>query len=357
MEKSLYGLCALYLVPAALCAGRNRPWPSLRSPFLLTALVAFAACLIFFPFGATRDFLDRAVADYRKQGEVVEATIEGVTGTLQYLRRDYLGQPYSHRLVTDGYSMTNRTCTYGRSLLERALEGGYNFLDAELATETCTVTCRFQEHLQMMNVIQNPKFFCSFIDVPHKKGGTTYEHYRLQLQKHDRLRAEPFKNIVEKTVERMVHPEPYGRDHDAAHDRGQVKRAPEKRLDGRPRADDRVGYEKRQDDHGGDKIKRVAEPVQKDLAETLVLKQAKIVGKTDKFLLFQRVIEKTQANGLQHGIDAEHEEKGKTGQQKIICPALPDDLVQQTAFSDQRVVFHERRSHPDHRRLGACGCG
>ena len=82
------------------------------------------------------------------------------------------------------YYMTNRTCSYGRSLLERALEGGYNFLDAEMATETCTVTCRFQEHLQMMPVIQNPKFFCSFIDVPHKKGGTTYEHYRLQLQKH-----------------------------------------------------------------------------------------------------------------------------------------------------------------------------
>jgi hypothetical protein len=39
---------------------------------------------------------------------------------------------------------------YGRALMERALEGGFNFLDAELATETCTVTCRFQEHMQMM---------------------------------------------------------------------------------------------------------------------------------------------------------------------------------------------------------------
>ena len=46
------------------------------------------------------------------------------------------------------YYMSSRTCHYGRSLLERALEGGYNFLDAQLATETCTVTCRFQEHLQ-----------------------------------------------------------------------------------------------------------------------------------------------------------------------------------------------------------------
>ena len=34
-------------------------------------------------------------------------TIEGVTGTLQYLRKDYLGQPYYYRLVTDGYSMSS----------------------------------------------------------------------------------------------------------------------------------------------------------------------------------------------------------------------------------------------------------
>ena len=47
------------------------------------------------------------------------------------------------------YYMSSRTCHYGRSLLERALEGGYYFLDAQMATETCTVTCRFQEHLQM----------------------------------------------------------------------------------------------------------------------------------------------------------------------------------------------------------------
>jgi len=82
------------------------------------------------------------------------------------------------------YYMSSRTCLYGRCLLERALEGGFNFLDAQLATETCTVTCRFQEHLQMMNIIQNPKFFCEFIDVPFKKTPNSYEHYRRQLQAH-----------------------------------------------------------------------------------------------------------------------------------------------------------------------------
>ena len=82
------------------------------------------------------------------------------------------------------YYMSNRTCMYGRCLLERALEGGFNFLDAELATETCTVTCRFQEHLQMMDIIKNPDFFCEFTDVPFKKNQNSIEHYKKQLQAH-----------------------------------------------------------------------------------------------------------------------------------------------------------------------------
>ena len=82
------------------------------------------------------------------------------------------------------YYMSGRTCHYGRSLLERALEGGYNFLDAQMATETCTVTCRFQEHLQMMDVIQKPDFFCEFSDVPFKKTANSVEHYEKQLSAH-----------------------------------------------------------------------------------------------------------------------------------------------------------------------------
>ena len=82
------------------------------------------------------------------------------------------------------YYMSNRTCMYGRCLLERALEGGFNFLDAQLATETCTVTCRFQEHLQLMDIIKNPDFFCEFTDVPFKKNENSIEHYEKQLRAH-----------------------------------------------------------------------------------------------------------------------------------------------------------------------------
>ena len=81
------------------------------------------------------------------------------------------------------YYMSGRTCHYGRSLLERALEGGFNFIDAQLATETCTVTCRFQEHLEYMDdVINNATFKTSFTDVPFKKNANSIDHYRKQLK-------------------------------------------------------------------------------------------------------------------------------------------------------------------------------
>ena len=83
------------------------------------------------------------------------------------------------------YYMSGRTCHYGRSLLERALEGGYNFIDAQLATETCTVTCRFQEHLGYMDdVINNATFKTEFTDVPFKKNENSIDHYEKQLKIH-----------------------------------------------------------------------------------------------------------------------------------------------------------------------------
>lgn len=83
------------------------------------------------------------------------------------------------------YYMSSRTCHYGRSLFERALEGGFNFLDANLATETCTVTCRFQEHLERMDdVINNATFKSTFTDVPFKKNENSIDHYEKQLQAH-----------------------------------------------------------------------------------------------------------------------------------------------------------------------------
>lgn len=113
------------------------------------------------------------------------------------------------------YYLSARVCHYARSLMERALEGGYNFLDAQMATETCTATCRFQEHLQQkgldsvedMKIINNDRFFCSFIDVPFKNTEVGYAHYAEQLRVHvldelrDRLGVDTSDEAILKAVE------------------------------------------------------------------------------------------------------------------------------------------------------------
>ena len=114
------------------------------------------------------------------------------------------------------YYMSARVCHYARSLLERALEGGFNFLDAQMATETCTGTCRFQEHLQQkhldsvkdMRIINNDNFFCEFSDVPFKNNENGYVHFREQLRAHvlqplhDNLGIDVSDEAIMKTIER-----------------------------------------------------------------------------------------------------------------------------------------------------------
>lgn len=94
-----------------------------------------------------------------------------------------LRAPRSSSADIASYYMTNRTCPYGRSLLERAIEGGFNFLDALFGTETCTVTNRMEENFELLHLNPKENFFITYLDVPMKKGGRTLEHYESQLVK------------------------------------------------------------------------------------------------------------------------------------------------------------------------------
>ncbi len=138
------------------------------------------------------DLLQEANNDLVRKGK--EAGLRAIGYTCSFMPEVLLDLPgcFSVRLRAPRsgspdmatYYMSNRTCLYGRCLLERALEGGFNFLDAQMGTETCTVTCRFQEHLEMMNIIDNPDFFVKFIDVPFKKNENSVNHYERQLKAH-----------------------------------------------------------------------------------------------------------------------------------------------------------------------------
>ena len=64
------------------------------------------------------------------------------------------------------YYMTNRSCPYSKSILERAFEGGYNFLDALVGQECCTTMSRMESYFDYCKLIPNDKFFVECIDMP-----------------------------------------------------------------------------------------------------------------------------------------------------------------------------------------------
>ena len=84
------------------------------------------------------------------------------------------------------YYMSEKTCMYSRSLLERAIEGGYNFMAALISTETCSMMNRCHEHFEMLNLVKeyNEKFFVSHIDSPFVTKDYALKYYEKQLRKH-----------------------------------------------------------------------------------------------------------------------------------------------------------------------------
>ena len=106
LERSLFALAVAYGVVGA-CALWGAP-PVRRAWRVATALAAvlLVTLLATFPFGHMRDrHLDRIVRRFGGDGSRVLAVRESSTETIVYLGRDLLGQPVSHRLVTNGFSM------------------------------------------------------------------------------------------------------------------------------------------------------------------------------------------------------------------------------------------------------------
>lgn len=82
------------------------------------------------------------------------------------------------------YYMTNKTCPFTRSILERSMEGGYDFLSAMLSSETCQMMHRAHEYFEIKGLVKdkNPNFYLSMMDVPFVTTKAAYEHYAEQLR-------------------------------------------------------------------------------------------------------------------------------------------------------------------------------
>lgn len=96
-----------------------------------------------------------------------------------------LRAPNTGSIDVGTYYMTNKICDYTRSILERGIEGGYDYLDALLSSETCQMMHRGHEHFELLGLVKekNPHFFLTMMDVPFNDSEIAIDHYEDQLQR------------------------------------------------------------------------------------------------------------------------------------------------------------------------------
>ena len=80
------------------------------------------------------------------------------------------------------YYMSNYTCEFARALVERGIEGGYNFLDGLAGVDACSMMNRFYEHFELLKMNEKPNFFVTHCDMPYKVVDYSVRHYVKQMQ-------------------------------------------------------------------------------------------------------------------------------------------------------------------------------
>ena len=80
------------------------------------------------------------------------------------------------------YYMSNYTCEYARALVERGIEGGYQFLDAVIGVDACSMMNRAMEHFEILKVNDKPNFFVTHCDIPFKVTDYTLDSYVKQMR-------------------------------------------------------------------------------------------------------------------------------------------------------------------------------
>lgn len=105
------------------------------------------------------------------------------------------------------YYMSSLLCECCRAILERAVEGGYNFLDCIIAPDACAQMNRCVENIEHLNCIEKEGFFVSYCDAPMKSDDTALRHYVRQMQAHvlmplhERLGVDISQDSLRKAVE------------------------------------------------------------------------------------------------------------------------------------------------------------
>ncbi len=97
-----------------------------------------------------------------------------------------LRAPRTGSLDISTYYMTSFLCEYTRALLERAIEGGYNFADCIITPDGCSMMNRCIENMELLKTLgkDKEKFFFEYMEVPMKADDNGLNLYVLQCKNH-----------------------------------------------------------------------------------------------------------------------------------------------------------------------------
>ena len=126
------------------------------------------------------------IAQAKQEGKICVAFVcENTPEPLMNLGNAFgirLHAPNTGSMDIATYYMTSFLCETSRALLERAIEGGFNYLNALFGAEGCAAMERMEEHFALLQPVQNPQFVTTIIDPPMKGDETSLDYYKAQLQ-------------------------------------------------------------------------------------------------------------------------------------------------------------------------------
>ena len=105
------------------------------------------------------------------------------------------------------YYMSNYTCEFARSLVERGIEGGYQFLDGLAGVDACSAMNRFYEHFEILKMNEKKNFFVTHTDMPYKVEDYSVRSYVKQMRirlldiMHENLGVDTGDAAIRKAVE------------------------------------------------------------------------------------------------------------------------------------------------------------
>lgn len=104
------------------------------------------------------------------------------------------------------YYMSSFLCGFSKALLERGIEGGYNFLSCLMGSETCSEMNRTLEYFEILKLVPNDKFFVTIIDAPFKITEHGLKHYvnQIRMKVLDRLHEVYGADVSDESLRKAV---------------------------------------------------------------------------------------------------------------------------------------------------------